>query len=97
MGPLKGWKNLDFVFNFTDDLHVRMTGERGSHNLPHQSRPVSNENSDLVHTAPIARKYGETKNVWECSKMVQHAENLDLFKVVRREVAGAQEMQTTER
>ena len=88
MGLLKGRKNLDFVFNFTDDLHVRMTGERGSHNLAHQSRPVSNENSDLVHAAPMVAKYGETKNVWQCSKMVQQAENLDLFKVVRREAAG---------
>jgi hypothetical protein len=88
MGSLKGWKNLDFVFNFTDDLHVRMTGERGSHNFPHQSRPVSNENSDLVHAAPVASKYGENKNVWECSKMVQQAESLDLFAVVRRKSTG---------
>jgi hypothetical protein len=63
LGPLDGWKNFEFVFNLTHDLHVSVIGKRSSDSFPHQSRSVSNENSDFVHTAPKAREYGEAKKV----------------------------------
>jgi hypothetical protein len=96
LGPLEGWKNLEFVFNLTHDLHVSVTGKRSSDGFPHQSRLVSNENSDFVHTPPKARKYGEAKQVWECPKRVQHAENLDLPRFLWRQQFGVEDTQATE-
>jgi hypothetical protein len=88
LSPLDGWENVEFVFNFIYDLHVRVMGKRSSNSFPHQSRSVSNENSDFIHTAPKAGEYEEAKPVWECPKMAQHAGNLDLFKVSGRAAAG---------
>jgi hypothetical protein len=54
-----------------------VTGKRSSDRFPHQSRSISNENSDFVHTAPKAQKYGEAKKAWQGPKTVQHDGNLD--------------------
>jgi hypothetical protein len=88
---LEGWKDLEIVFNLTHDLYVGVTRKRSSDNFPHHSRSVSNENSDFVHTPPEARQYGEAKPVWECSKTVHHARNLDLFSVLAQELLGIED------
>ena len=59
LGPFDGLKDAGFVIQHAHYFNVRLIGNRGENQFPHQPGPICNQHFDCLHAPTLQRSMSE--------------------------------------
>ena len=89
LGPFNRFKDCGLLLKHSNDFNVRLIGNRGKDQFPHQPGPICNQDFDCLHAPTLAPSIGWTSAIGEGSIKYQGLSTGEYFLSTNRLQMGS--------